>query len=75
LVSTIKKFKVSKIIKIIALRLLLFPQLLHLVQQIKKMYFGCYIDFKKYIGPERANEYCSCNIQMLGNEYSNEEIK
>ena len=39
------------------------------------MYLGCYVDPKKYIGAERAKEYCSCTIKMLTNEYSNVEIE
>jgi hypothetical protein len=76
LVSTIKKFKVSKILKIIALGLFFIPSVFALSpENEKQMYLGCYADSKQYIVPERAKEYCSCTIQMLVNAYSNKEIE
>ena len=76
MVSTIKKFKVNKILKIIALGLFFIPIAFALsAENEKQMYLACYPDSKKYIGPKRAKEYCSCTIQMLANEYSNEEIE
>ena len=66
----------SKILKIIALGLLFIPSAFALSSaNEKQMYLDCYVDSKKYIDPERAKEYCSCTIQMLAHEYSNEEIE
>jgi hypothetical protein len=67
---------VNKILKIIALGLFFISTAFALsIENEKQMYLGCYADSKKYIGPERAKEYCSCTIQMLANKYSNEEIE
>ena len=66
----------KKILKIIALGLFFVPTAFALSSENEKqMYLGCYVDSKKYIGAERAKEYCSCTIKMLTNEYSNEEIE
>ena len=66
----------NKILKIIALGLFFISTAFALSpENEKQMYLGCYVDSKKYIGLERAKEYCSCTIQMLANEYSNKEIE
>ena len=60
----------------IALGLFFSPTAFALSPENKKqMYLACYSDSKKYIGPKRAKEYCSCTIQMLANEYSNEKME
>jgi len=67
---------VNKILKIIVLGLFFIPTAFALSPaNEKQIYLGSYADSKKYIGPERAKEYCSCTIQMLANEYSNKEIE
>ena len=74
--STIKKFKVCKILKITLLGLFFIQNVFALSSENEKqMYLGCYGDSKKYIGSERVKEYCTCVIQMLTNEYSNKQIE
>ena len=66
----------NKILKIIGLALFFISSAFALSpENEKQMYLGCYANSKQYIGTERAKEYCSCTIQMLANEYSNEEIE
>ena len=40
----------------------------------KKFYNGCYPDSKKYLGADRAREYCICTIEMLSKKYTDKNM-
>jgi len=40
----------------------------------KKLYRGCYPTSKQYLGPEMANEYCSCAVKTLSDKFSDEDM-
>ena len=35
-----------------------------------KLYRGCYPSLKQYLGPVKANEYCTCVISKLSEKYN-----
>ena len=40
----------------------------------QEIYAGCYSNSKKFVGSDRAKEYCLCTISMLGKKYNDEDI-
>ena len=40
----------------------------------KTIYNGCYPNSKKYIGAERAQQYCICTIKMLSSKYTDADM-
>jgi len=40
----------------------------------KQLFVGCYGNSKTYIGPDGAKIYCTCTVDKLSKQFSDEEI-
>ena len=70
LVNTIKKYKFLLVL------ILLINSKGHTLspEYEKEMYIGCYANSKQYLGADGAKKYCLCTINILSEQFSDEEI-
>ena len=40
----------------------------------KQLRIGCYSNSKQFLGAEKAQEYCTCTIEMLSEKYNDQQI-
>ena len=71
LVNTIKKFKFLLIFFFV---LFTSKSLAFSPEYEKEMYIGCYANSKQYLGADGAKKYCLCTINILSEQFSDEEI-
>ena len=73
--NTIKKFRNKVSFIVFFITILLSSKVFSLsLEYENELRNGCYINSKKYLGTNRAKEYCVCTIKMLSKKFNNTQI-